>query len=180
MSSMRKTVRTDNKHSSEKVSNNVSEHTGDNRSVSTDANNQCLDVVGTSARSTANKHNHRDRARDNSGLVAEKLSSANDRPIDKHLHNNLSPDLSTALYSGGFAESLANRENKSMHGVGNSNGNTALQQCVVAELEKYFAMLEGHPPNDLYKLVIAQVETCLLYTSPSPRDQRGSRMPSSA
>ena len=24
------------------------------------------------------------------------------------------------------------------------------------------------------------VETCLLYTSPSPRDQRGSRMPSSA
>ena len=25
-----------------------------------------------------------------------------------------------------------------------------------------------------------QVDTCLLYTSPSPRDQRGSRMPSSA
>ena len=28
--------------------------------------------------------------------------------------------------------------------------------------------------------VAALVETCLLYTSPSPRDQRGSRMPSSA
>ena len=27
---------------------------------------------------------------------------------------------------------------------------------------------------------IAEDETCLLYTSPSPRDQRGSRMPSSA
>ena len=26
----------------------------------------------------------------------------------------------------------------------------------------------------------AEVEVCLLYTSPSPRDQRGSRMPSSA
>ena len=25
-----------------------------------------------------------------------------------------------------------------------------------------------------------QIERCLLYTSPSPRDQRGSRMPSSA
>ena len=25
-----------------------------------------------------------------------------------------------------------------------------------------------------------QIEGCLLYTSPSPRDQRGSRMPSSA
>ena len=28
--------------------------------------------------------------------------------------------------------------------------------------------------------VSAVVTTCLLYTSPSPRDQRGSRMPSSA
>ena len=27
---------------------------------------------------------------------------------------------------------------------------------------------------------LTQLETCLLYTSPSPRDQRGSRMPSSA
>ena len=30
------------------------------------------------------------------------------------------------------------------------------------------------------KVVIEHLETCLLYTSPSPRDQRGSRMPSSA
>ena len=28
--------------------------------------------------------------------------------------------------------------------------------------------------------LVAQTEACLLYTSPSPRDQRGSRMPSSA
>ena len=27
---------------------------------------------------------------------------------------------------------------------------------------------------------VARIKTCLLYTSPSPRDQRGSRMPSSA
>ena len=27
---------------------------------------------------------------------------------------------------------------------------------------------------------LVDIETCLLYTSPSPRDQRGSRMPSSA
>ena len=27
---------------------------------------------------------------------------------------------------------------------------------------------------------LAMLHTCLLYTSPSPRDQRGSRMPSSA
>ena len=27
---------------------------------------------------------------------------------------------------------------------------------------------------------VGELDTCLLYTSPSPRDQRGSRMPSSA
>ena len=35
---------------------------------------------------------------------------------------------------------------------------------------KYFSFLPGDPV----------LWTCLLYTSPSPRDQRGSRMPSSA
>ena len=29
-------------------------------------------------------------------------------------------------------------------------------------------------------LIMARAASCLLYTSPSPRDQRGSRMPSSA
>ena len=33
--------------------------------------------------------------------------------------------------------------------------------------------------NDL-KLLVTRLNDCLLYTSPSPRDQRGSRMPSSA
>ena len=33
-----------------------------------------------------------------------------------------------------------------------------------------FAFVEG----------LSAIQTCLLYTSPSPRDQRGSRMPSSA
>ena len=39
----------------------------------------------------------------------------------------------------------------------------------------------GHPiirPEGVKR--IGSNETCLLYTSPSPRDQRGSRMPSSA
>ena len=34
-------------------------------------------------------------------------------------------------------------------------------------------------PSDVY-VSLGQVKNCLLYTSPSPRDQRGSRMPSSA
>ena len=31
-----------------------------------------------------------------------------------------------------------------------------------------------------YETMLAQVQDCLLYTSPSPRDLQGSRMPSSA
>ena len=31
-----------------------------------------------------------------------------------------------------------------------------------------------------FSAIFTIVDTCLLYTSPSPRDQRGSRMPSSA
>ena len=34
--------------------------------------------------------------------------------------------------------------------------------------------------DEIFKRVADQYRSCLLYTSPSPRDQRGSRMPSSA
>ena len=39
---------------------------------------------------------------------------------------------------------------------------------------------EGYAAGELKHGPIALIEDCLLYTSPSPRDQRGSRMPSSA
>ena len=41
----------------------------------------------------------------------------------------------------------------------------------------------GIPDRELWQSIIlpqVAINTCLLYTSPSPRDQRGSRMPSSA
>ena len=41
-------------------------------------------------------------------------------------------------------------------------------------------VLPGISPEDSERLIVRPLETCLLYTSPSPRDQRGSRMPSSA
>ena len=51
--------------------------------------------------------------------------------------------------------------------------NTALRENV-EELERLLRhTLDGPDENGLSRL-------CLLYTSPSPRDQRGSRMPSSA
>ena len=46
-----------------------------------------------------------------------------------------------------------------------------LNVVLVRDLEFF-----GRPANGFAKLV----GVCLLYTSPSPRDQRGSRMPSSA
>ena len=47
-----------------------------------------------------------------------------------------------------------------------------------AEMEQ--AGLEYPSPRDRAGAFIEAIQICLLYTSPSPRDQRGSRMPSSA
>ena len=47
----------------------------------------------------------------------------------------------------------------------------------VANMESNGMDVEAIKTNDMYT---TKVNACLLYTSPSPRDQRGSRMPSSA
>ena len=47
-----------------------------------------------------------------------------------------------------------------------------------AEIAALFALLKQYVADDLETL--NENNVCLLYTSPSPRDQRGSRMPSSA
>ena len=39
---------------------------------------------------------------------------------------------------------------------------------------------EDYKQSDAVRIMYVHVPACLLYTSPSPRDQRGSRMPSSA
>ena len=54
----------------------------------------------------------------------------------------------------------------------------------VAEPDNCIATEQGwvyrHYQNDAKTEFYDEVLICLLYTSPSPRDQRGSRMPSSA
>ena len=40
--------------------------------------------------------------------------------------------------------------------------------------------ISSHMDNNQLEEIDCADDTCLLYTSPSPRDQRGSRMPSSA
>ena len=47
-------------------------------------------------------------------------------------------------------------------------------------LEKYSDVLFDVEMGKVYNNSLNTRKTCLLYTSPSPRDQRGSRMPSSA
>ena len=48
----------------------------------------------------------------------------------------------------------------------------------IDDQELAMAALNGLPST--YESLIVALDACLLYTSPSPRDQRGSRMPSSA
>ena len=58
----------------------------------------------------------------------------------------------------------------------------AIIEASEAGIEIVVCISEGIPVRDMVavKKIIDQNRTCLLYTSPSPRDQRGSRMPSSA
>ena len=55
--------------------------------------------------------------------------------------------------------------------------------ALLSETEKreiWHLRSEGLLPSQIAQAIGRGAPTCLLYTSPSPRDQRGSRMPSSA
>ena len=53
--------------------------------------------------------------------------------------------------------------------------------CELGECGACTVLIEGEPVLACLILPLeVQAQDCLLYTSPSPRDQRGSRMPSSA
>ena len=56
--------------------------------------------------------------------------------------------------------------------TGTKNGGLVLVGGEISEI----ANISSEDINEIVKLALS----CLLYTSPSPRDQRGSRMPSSA
>ena len=64
------------------------------------------------------------------------------------------------------------------------SGKTLLAQTLAKTLNVPFAIADattlteaGYVGEDVENIILT---FCLLYTSPSPRDQRGSRMPSSA
>ena len=71
---------------------------------------------------------------------------------------------------------------------GMSCGQIALDQLGIkvnkyyaSEIDKYaIAVAKENYPNTIHVGDITQLDPCLLYTSPSPRDRTRSRMPSSA
>lgn len=47
-------------------------------------------------------------------------------------------------------------------GVAREKQQQPLRECVTAALGDYFAQLEGHPPGELYQMVLREVEQPLL------------------
>ena len=74
-----------------------------------------------------------------------------------------------------YAEHCVSREMPGMPNV-LTEGLTAIK----AKSENWYATVEEFHGGEVCDPVVAGNYFCLLYTSPSPRDQRGSRMPSSA
>ena len=52
--------------------------------------------------------------------------------------------------------------------------------CVIVPFSAFRSLAREYEDGTIQLISITTMKPCLLYTSPSPRDQRGSRMPSSA
>ena len=72
-----------------------------------------------------------------------------------------------------MAEALVERDLTLIYG----GGNAGLMGLLANTVLEAGGRVVGIIPQNLFT---KEVTHCLLYTSPSPRDQRGSRMPSSA
>ena len=90
------------------------------------------------------------------------------------------------LYRERLPARQGNAELVLLHGWGASSD---CWRSALPQLRRQFNVtlidLPGHGRSQSHRVssvdeFIAEIMTCLLYTSPSPRDERGSRMPSSA
>ena len=91
------------------------------------------------------------------------FSRFNDEQIVDHFHYTVFPNLSFSLKPDGCIWLRANPHP------------TDPEKCI---FDMWY--LTWFPEGESAYYSKAMYEACLLYTSPSPRDQRGSRMPSSA
>ena len=102
-----------------------------------------------------------------------------------HCHNDLG--LATANSIAGIINGARQIE-CTINGIGERAGNTSLEEVVMIMRQHPDLNLDTDINSKLLydtSLLVSDrmgmlIQPCLLYTSPSPRDQRGSRMPSSA
>ena len=59
-------------------------------------------------------------------------------------------------------------------------GDTIAPVIITVYQDRSFSFIIKTPPTSVLLMKAAKLKSCLLYTSPSPRDKRQSRMPSSA
>ena len=106
--------------------------------------------------------------------VPDQILRSLNRASDQWLLEITEVDLNTKLDTN-HCSSFLNQENaltKLEFGIVNDYCSTLLEIRALSEL--YFPLFEKKLES------LGLNDDCLLYTSPSPRDQRGSRMPSSA
>ena len=113
------------------------------------------------------------------GVLATKLPSGTYRFKEPHKNEALVA-LALCLHGYEFARYKDKSGDKEIKLV--VDDNQALEEALrLSEAHKLARDLINTPANDMGPAELsAAVKACLLYTSPSPRDQRGSRMPSSA
>ena len=87
------------------------------------------------------------------------------------------PNMGTISFPGPIAPGAM--EMMILDFVVDPNASAASELIIKEEISDYTDDL-GNMPTDIDSTPDADFTNCLLYTSPSPRDQRGSRMPSSA
>ena len=80
----------------------------------------------------------------------------------------MNSDVSSSEHE--LSQDGSSQNNPSENSVSSPNSNESLNQVELSDNPE----VEPQVKND------SEDTACLLYTSPSPRDQRGSRMPSSA
>jgi len=88
------------------------------------------------------------------GLIVHKLAACHPQSYPHLLHRFTGFQQMPESVEGGSAMTVAAPQKQAER--------STLQRCVDSELSKYFAMLEGHAPRGLYRMVMSQAESALI------------------
>ena len=118
-------------------------------------------------------------------VITASIAAAIEESLDVASFQDLDPAEAPDQFARLVAEAtksaieLIKREDRVVGGAALTNEILTLIGEAVAKAKNDGALVVEDPKPQLLTAV-ARPTPCLLYTSPSPRDQRGSRMPSSA